>query len=90
MRNKTLPILLKNPKILLIGGGNVALQKAQVLHENNIDFRVITDVCLEEIYELCTNITIKPFELSDIEENIIVYATYLVPSFQMLVVKIKI
>ena len=75
MTQKTLPILLKNPKILLIGGGNVALQKAQVLHENNIDFRVITDVCLEEIYELCTNITIKPFELSDIEENIIVDAT---------------
>jgi len=75
MTPKTLPILLKNPKILLIGGGNVALQKAQVLHENNIDFRVITDICLEEIYALCNNITIKPFELSDIEENIIVDAT---------------
>jgi uroporphyrin-III C-methyltransferase/precorrin-2 dehydrogenase/sirohydrochlorin ferrochelatase len=75
MKPKTLPILLKNQKILLIGGGNVALQKAQVLHENNIDFRVITNVCLEEIYALCTNITIKPFELSDIEENIIIDAT---------------
>jgi len=75
MTPKTLPILLKNPKILLIGGGNVALQKAQVLHENNIDFRIVSDVCLEEIYELCTNITIKAFELSDIEENIIIDAT---------------
>ena len=37
MKINTLPILLKNPKILLIGGGNVALQKAKVLFENNID-----------------------------------------------------
>jgi len=28
MKANTLPILLKNPKILLIGGGKVALQKA--------------------------------------------------------------
>ena len=32
----SLPILLKNQKILLIGGGKVALQKAKVLYENNI------------------------------------------------------
>ena len=75
MKNKTLPILLKNQKILLIGGGKVALQKAQVLHENNIDFRIVSDVCLGEIHKLCSNITIKPFELSDIIENIIIDAT---------------
>jgi uroporphyrin-III C-methyltransferase/precorrin-2 dehydrogenase/sirohydrochlorin ferrochelatase len=75
MQNNTLPILLKNPKILLIGGGKVALQKAQVLHENNIDFRIVTAVCLDEIYELCTDITIKLFESSDIHESIIVDAT---------------
>jgi len=50
MKSNTLPILLKNPKILLIGGGKVALQKAQVLHENNIDFRVIAQVYLDELF----------------------------------------
>ena len=75
MKNQTLPILLKNPKILLIGGGKVALQKAQVLHANNIDFKIVTDVCLNEIHALCSNITIKAFELSDVHESIIIDAT---------------
>ncbi len=34
----TLPILLKNPQILLIGGGKVACHKAQMLTDNNISF----------------------------------------------------
>ena len=67
MKNKTLPILLKNPQILLIGGGKVALQKAEVLHENEIDFKVISDVCLEEIYALCSDIELKKFEISDVQ-----------------------
>ena len=66
MKNKTLPILLKNPQILLIGGGKVALQKAQVLHENKIDFKIVSDVCVEEIYELCSDIELKKFEISDV------------------------
>ena len=37
----TLPILLKNPRILLIGGGAVACQKARVLQENGVDFRLL-------------------------------------------------
>ena len=41
--NNTIPILLKNPKILIIGGGNVALQKATALRENNIEFHIISD-----------------------------------------------
>jgi len=75
MQTNTLPILLKNPKILLIGGGKVALQKAQVLHENNINFRVVAQVCLEEIFSLCSDITVKTFELTDIDTNIIIDAT---------------
>ena len=67
MKNKTLPILLKNPQILLIGGGNVALQKAEVLHDNEIDFKVVTDVCLEEIYALCSDIVLKKFEILDVQ-----------------------
>ncbi len=75
MKRSTLPILLKQPKILLIGGGKVALQKAEVLHENNIDFRVVSDVCLDELYMLCSDIILKSFNISDIGESIIIDAT---------------
>ena len=50
--NNTLPILLKDQKILLIGGGKVALQKAQVLRENNIAFRVIAEEIHPELLAL--------------------------------------
>lgn len=38
MKNSTLPILLKNQKILLIGDGDVARHKRDVLEENDIEF----------------------------------------------------
>jgi uroporphyrin-III C-methyltransferase/precorrin-2 dehydrogenase/sirohydrochlorin ferrochelatase len=37
----SLPILLKDPKVLLIGYGQVGRHKAKVLRENGIDFKVI-------------------------------------------------
>jgi len=37
----TLPILLREPKILLIGYGNVGKQKAKVLRDNDIEFKII-------------------------------------------------
>lgn len=37
----SLPVLLKNPHILLIGGGPVACRKARVLRENTIRFTLI-------------------------------------------------
>lgn len=37
----TLPILLKDPQILIVGGGTVAYQKARVLQENGIDFKLL-------------------------------------------------
>lgn len=37
----SLPILLNNPRILLLGGGKVALNKARVLKENQVRFEVI-------------------------------------------------
>jgi uroporphyrin-III C-methyltransferase/precorrin-2 dehydrogenase/sirohydrochlorin ferrochelatase len=74
--NATLPILLKNQKILLIGGGNVALQKAQVLSENNISFRVISETLHKEIVNLTDKVVQKKFTLDDIcEEKIIIDAT---------------
>lgn len=76
MENKTLPILLKNQKILLIGGGNVALQKAQVLQENEIDFTVISQEFKDEIFHTTNNLIRKKFKLSDIREySIIIDAT---------------
>ncbi|CAA6807680.1 MAG: Uroporphyrinogen-III methyltransferase (EC [uncultured Sulfurovum sp.] len=75
MKASTLPILLKNPTILLIGGGKVALQKAQVLHENKIDFRIIAEVCLDEMFMLCSNICVKAFDISDLNEEIVIDAT---------------
>ena len=66
MENKTLPILLKNQKILLIGGGNVALQKADVLLQNKIDFKVVGSVLDYRIKTISPNVEQKDFELSDI------------------------
>ena len=72
----TLPILLKNQKILLIGGGNVALQKAEVLAENNIEFRIVAQEVNKKILKLSKNIEQKQFKLKDIKEDkIIIDAT---------------
>jgi len=43
MDNKTLPILLKNQKLPLIGNGKVASHKADVLKKNNIAFTQIKE-----------------------------------------------
>jgi uroporphyrin-III C-methyltransferase/precorrin-2 dehydrogenase/sirohydrochlorin ferrochelatase len=76
MKHSTLPILLKNQKILLIGGGNVALQKAEVLSHNNIDFRIISDELNKKIVKLTDKIEQKRFKLKDIkDEQIIIDAT---------------
>jgi uroporphyrin-III C-methyltransferase/precorrin-2 dehydrogenase/sirohydrochlorin ferrochelatase len=72
MKNQTLPILLKNQKILLIGGGNVALQKAQVMHHNDIDFTIVCEECNEEIMKLSNNIIHKKFKLKDIKNFYII------------------
>jgi uroporphyrin-III C-methyltransferase/precorrin-2 dehydrogenase/sirohydrochlorin ferrochelatase len=64
---KTLPILLKNQKILLIGGGNVALQKAQVLHQNDIEFTIISKEFKDEIFTTTNNLIKKSFKLKDIK-----------------------
>ena len=73
---KTLPIILHNKKILLIGCGNVALQKAEVLHRNNIDFEVIALHVNKQMEKFCDLLTCKAFEKEDIKDfEIIVDAT---------------
>lgn len=72
----TLPILLKDKKILLIGGGNVALQKAEVLADNDIRFRIISKEINGRLAKLTDHVIQKEFELKDIEnEPIIIDAT---------------
>jgi uroporphyrin-III C-methyltransferase/precorrin-2 dehydrogenase/sirohydrochlorin ferrochelatase len=72
----SLPVLLANPKILLIGGGNVAYGKAKVLKENNIDFEIISYEITDELAELNIPAKKKKFAKTDIAGyNIIVDAT---------------
>ncbi len=73
---KTLPIVLNNKKILLIGAGNVALQKAQVLKRNNIDFKIVSKDIKDEIKEYCGGISQKEFEADDIADyEVVIDAT---------------
>ncbi len=71
----SLPILIKNQKVLLIGGGKVALQKAKVLKENKIEFRVVAKEILANISEFCDDIIVKEFEENDLKESIVIDAT---------------
>jgi len=61
----TLPILLKNPRILLLGAGKVAFQKAQVLLDNQIDFTVIAQHIGESFNGLPITPVQKEIEQSD-------------------------
>lgn len=72
----TLPIILHNKKILLLGASNVALQKALVLHRNKIEFEVIAKEIDERIKEFTQKLTCKEFEPSDVADyEIVVDAT---------------
>ena len=71
-KNHTLPILLKNPKILIIGGGNVALQKAKVLKENNIEFHIISETLTKEIQKTTPYIKNKRFKIKHLKDFFII------------------
>ena len=74
----SLPVLLKAPRILLLGGGNVALRKARVLRENQVRFDVLARE-LDETFSalgLDGNIRVKAVEQADLDPfNIIIDAT---------------
>ena len=73
MKNReTLPILLKEQHILLLGAGNAALQKAQVLFNNNISFSIIAKEIHPKIKKLCTDIQVKPFKTKALKKHFIV------------------
>jgi len=87
--NNTLPILLKNPKILLIGGGAVALQKAKVLQHNNIDFRIVTETLTENILTTTSDIKQKAFQTKDIKDSTIIIDATGVPKVAQKLLKYK-
>jgi len=88
-KNKTIPILLKNPQILLIGGGNVALQKAEVLSINNIDFHIISETFNNKILKTTKNIQKKTFKIKDIQNFYIIIDATGVPSVAKKLLKYK-
>ncbi|MGK9368458.1 uroporphyrinogen-III C-methyltransferase [Melioribacter sp. Ez-97] len=72
----SLPVLLRNPRILIIGGGKVALQKISVLLQNNIDFYSIAENYCAELERLKFKRRIKTFAKEDADGfNIIIDAT---------------
>ena len=76
MQRTTLPIVLHNPKILLIGGGPVALQKAKVMHRNSIDFDVIALEATESMHTLVPTLQARALCIEDTKAyRIIIDAT---------------
>ena len=63
----SLSVLLKNPKILLIGGGMVAAQKAKVLSENDIVFHGVSLEFTNEIKSYLSSNECKAFATSDLQ-----------------------
>ena len=63
--HKTLPVLLKNPEIILLGAGSVALHKARVLLDNNIDFKVIAKEASPAFAALGLDVAYKDIENAD-------------------------
>lgn len=76
MNYATLPIVLKDMKVLLIGGGNVALQKAEVMVRNNIAFEIVSETYIDAFETIEALKRTKRFEKDDIGEyRVVVDAT---------------
>lgn len=72
----TLPALLTDPEILLIGGGKIALQKAQALQKNNISFSIISQEICNELCQSNFEITKKEITPEDLKQaSVVVDAT---------------
>jgi len=76
--SKSLPVLLKNPQILLLGGGKVAYRKAMVLLDNHVEFKLLAQSFLPIFKGLegKRDLTTKQVQATDLKSfNIIVDAT---------------
>ena len=71
-----IPILLNPKNVLLIGGGQVALQKATVLFENEINVTIIAKELVPEFAAIPFKKILKTFEFSDLKGfDVIIDAT---------------
>lgn len=68
MKYATLPIVLKNVRILLIGGGPVALQKAQVMQRNGIGFETVSEMYMAEFETIRAAKRVKRFTPDDLAD----------------------
>jgi len=76
MKYKTLPIVLKDMKILLIGGGAVALQKAQVMQRNTVEFVCVSSEYITAFEEIKAKQIVKDFDLRDLNSfSVVIDAT---------------
>lgn len=76
MKYKTLPIVLKDMKILLIGGGAVALQKAQVMQRNAVEFVCVSSEYITAFKEIKARQIVKDFDLRDLNSfSVVIDAT---------------
>jgi len=72
----TLPILLVEPHILLIGGGRVALHKAHILQKNSIHFTLIAPQICEELLQMDIPQNKRELRSSDLDQaSILIDAT---------------
>ena len=59
-------------KVLLIGGGKVALQKAEVMQRNAVDFECVSSAFIEEFQSINARQTQKDFERGDLQNYAVV------------------
>lgn len=85
----TLPVLLKNPYVLLIGGGGVALHKANVLHSNGVRFRVIARTLRPEFANFGVPLTERSVTPDDITASCIVVDATGNPDVRQMLLNIK-
>ncbi len=72
----SLPILLVNPRLLLIGGGKVAYRKAKVLIENRVEFKLIAEEFLPAFNNLDLELVRKQVDVDDLTSfDIVIDAT---------------
>lgn len=76
IKSETLPIVLTNPDVLIIGGGKTALLKAKNLLSNGINFRLIATSICDELQQLDIVKEERALALSDLNDaSLVVDAT---------------
>ncbi|TGK07264.1 bifunctional precorrin-2 dehydrogenase/sirohydrochlorin ferrochelatase [Leptospira semungkisensis] len=79
--NKLLPVFLKldEKKVLVVGGGNVALEKLQHLSQTGCELTVIAKECKSEVSQLLSSVSkakieIREVNVSDLDGFDLVYS----------------